>query len=323
MTTLEHIHSLFEKKEAFLATRTPGNSIQVFYPTIESNWSACVSNFDKSKKVFFSNKPNDMMVDAENISPPNTSSKSEYEQQFESIQNEINAGNLSKAILSRVKRLEKKIDSPVNLFSKLEATYPDACVYILSTDQSTWIGATPELLASQKEGKTCCTSLAGTLPIEEQEWTEKEIHEQHIVTKFIADKFKQHGRLYEQTGPEDKIAGEVRHLFTKLTGEIKNHDSFIDDLHPTPAISGFPQQNAIEAIHAIEKHDRLWYTGYLRFKNNQEDLAFVNLRCMQIVDSRAYLYLGGGITRDSVMEKEWQETEMKAKTLQSVIDTLH
>jgi isochorismate synthase len=48
----------------------------------------------------------------------------------------------------------------------------------------------------------------------------------------------------------------------------------------------------------------------------------VNLRCAQITADRAYLFLGGGFTADSVVESEWQETENKARTLLNVIENL-
>ena len=41
---------------------------------------------------------------------------------------------------------------------------------------------------------------------------------------------------------------------------------------------------------------------------------YVNLRCMKVLDDRLVLYIGGGITHDSVPEEEWEETEIKADT---------
>ena len=46
---------------------------------------------------------------------------------------------------------------------------------------------------------------------------------------------------------------------------------------------------------------------------------FVNLRCMQLGDGHASLYVGGGITAESDPASEWRETEMKAETMLSVL----
>ena len=40
----------------------------------------------------------------------------------------------------------------------------------------------------------------------------------------------------------------------------------------------------------------------------------MNLRCAQILKEGILLYVGAGITSDSDPEKEWEETQNKAKT---------
>ena len=44
---------------------------------------------------------------------------------------------------------------------------------------------------------------------------------------------------------------------------------------------------------------------------------------MQVMKHYFALYVGGGILPDSDPEKEWEETEMKAKTLSSVIEKVY
>ena len=41
----------------------------------------------------------------------------------------------------------------------------------------------------------------------------------------------------------------------------------------------------------------------------------MNLRCTEIFANGVKLYVGGGITKDSIPEKEWEETELKSQTL--------
>jgi isochorismate synthase len=45
----------------------------------------------------------------------------------------------------------------------------------------------------------------------------------------------------------------------------------------------------------------------------------MNLRCLKVYDDRLVLYIGGGITHESIPEEEWEETEIKAETLLSVL----
>jgi isochorismate synthase len=79
-------------------------------------------------------------------------------------------------------------------------------------------------------------------------------------------------------------------------------------------------ENALEFIQKKEKHDREYYAGYLGPVGFTDMLnLYVNLRCLKVYSNCVALYIGGGITLDSVPEEEWQETEIKAETLLSVI----
>ena len=49
---------------------------------------------------------------------------------------------------------------------------------------------------------------------------------------------------------------------------------------------------------------------------------YVNLRCMKIYNNSASLFVGGGITASSIPKKEWEETELKAKTLLNILDLI-
>ena len=40
---------------------------------------------------------------------------------------------------------------------------------------------------------------------------------------------------------------------------------------------------------------------------------------MQIEDSKAHLYMGCGITKDSIPEKEWEESVNKSMTIKKVL----
>ena len=40
---------------------------------------------------------------------------------------------------------------------------------------------------------------------------------------------------------------------------------------------------------------------------------------MEVYENGYHLYVGGGITADSDLEAEWEETELKAETLGSLI----
>ena len=49
-----------------------------------------------------------------------------------------------------------------------------------------------------------------------------------------------------------------------------------------------------------------------------ETELFVNLRCLRLKENSATLFVGGGVTKDSVPELEWEETVAKSRTILDV-----
>ena len=97
-------------------------------------------------------------------------------------------------------------------------------------------------------------------------------------------------------------------------------------MHPTPAVCGLPRNNAKDFVLKNENYHRSFYTGFLgeinmedKNLNSKNSSLFVNLRCMEIRNEKASIYVGGGITKDSVAKKEWEETVSKSKTMKKVL----
>ena len=91
-----------------------------------------------------------------------------------------------------------------------------------------------------------------------------------------------------------------------------------DPFHSEDEITWCPGCGNFAILEAIKQAlGELNKQGY----NNEElksDL-FVNLRCMQIKDNQAHLYMGCGITKDSIPEKEWKESVNKSMTMKRVL----
>jgi isochorismate synthase len=175
--------------------------------------------------------------------------------------------------------------------------------------------------------------LAGTIPdmgipLPDVKWREKESHEQHVIETFIEGKLEDEGLPYSKRGPRTVRAGSMLHLCTDyFLKDNQNALKIAALLHPGPAICGLPQSLAQEWIGTYEEHDRQDYCGYIgpwkipRRNNNAEvySALFINLRSMTIWKDAFLLYLGGGLTAMSEARAEWDETELKASTMMSVI----
>ena len=250
-------------------------------------------------------------------------SKEDYIKTGEEFLSEIRSNNLDKAILSRVKLIDRNVDL-FQFYEALCTRYESAFVYLISSEVfGTWIGATPEVLIRREKNNARTMSLAGTLPVNSNEvWSSKELSEQAFVTKFIQEQLsKLNLGNIEESELNTVTAGPVRHLRTDFEFNISKNNvlKLASLLHPTPAVSGLPRAGAVSLINNLEKHNRQFYSGLIGIQNAQNSDIFVNLRCAQVFDTKIALYLGGGYTKDSLVHKEWAETEAKAATLLDVI----
>lgn len=185
------------------------------------------------------------------------------------------------------------------------------------------MAATPETLFRSNGEDFCTMALAGTQPFKEGEihWHTKEKEEQQIVTDTIVQQLQEYVNELEVSAVKTVQAGSLMHLCTKIKGKIAPDKVYelIKRLHPTPAVCGYPTEEARTFIIENELYKRQYYTGYCGWVSNNNQAFYVNLRCMQIEREQTYLYVGGGITKDSIPEKEYEETQNKAMTMMTII----
>lgn len=243
--------------------------------------------------------------------------------------------NVKKIVLSRAMEAPLPLNfKPLTTFEALCNRYPQAFISLVSIPTiGTWIGASPETLLSMGQDSLCTVALAGTqarhpeVALTDVQWGAKEIEEQALVSDYIRHFFQQqHLASFSEVGPRTVSAGNVVHLQTKfevLLDEPRlSHlaNQVLYRLHPTSAVCGTPKQEALAFILEKEGYDRAFYSGFLGPVHlDRQSNLFVNLRCMQLKRDRALLYVGGGITKDSVPKAEWLETVLKSKTLLDVL----
>jgi isochorismate synthase len=252
-----------------------------------------------------------------------------YQKQYQELYSFIEKGEVKKAILSRVKHIQEFPNAYASEFYyQLESSYASAYTFMYYTPQTgLWAGASPELFLTVNDYTASTVSLAGTQRVNSSNlnWNSKELDEQQIVTDFVTSvlqKYKVNNP--DIKGPISIEAGKMTHLKTMYSFSTehvkKNMAAFIQDLHPTPAVCGLPKKESMEIIHKVEQHQRMYYSGFLGRVDGGEMDLFVNIRSMKFTNGGVDLYLGGGITLNSNVLDEWNETELKAETLQSVIE---
>lgn len=240
----------------------------------------------------------------------------------------IKRKKLQKVVLSR--KLTVAIeDTPWNTYTRLLDSYPRAMCYLWSHPKiGMWMGATPETLV-EINGRECTTvSLAGTLSSDSDappNWTTKEQEEQLLVTTYIKAQLAPLSNRVQEEAVTSAKAGKLWHLKSVLKAGLKKSTTvaqLIASLHPTPAVCGVPVKEAFTFIKEQEGYDRQFYTGFLgplHLQESGKSHLFVNLRCVELYEQSASVYIGGGITKDSIPLQEWEETVAKSKTILSIL----
>lgn len=280
------------------------------------------------------------------VLPNSPAQQDTYRQQVAEAVAAIENGLFRKVVLSRTKQARFAENPNIAvLFERLCNAYPSAfvsAIFLPDTGQI-WLCATPERLVSQKaDGIFQTLSLAGTQSSVHEDgtpkrpaaalWSQKEIEEQALVSRYIIDCFKKiRLREFSEEGPKTMSAGNLMHLGTSFS--VDTHQVHYPHLlavmlrllHPTSAVCGMPREAAYTFIKAHETHNRELYAGFVGPVNINTDgsgLAthlYVHIRCLKLEGKQATLYAGAGLTADSEPEKEWHETELKCQTLLRVL----
>jgi len=257
------------------------------------------------------------------------SSKENYLKLVDKAIYTININGLEKVVLSRKESIKLSDFNLLEVYEKLLHKYPNAYSYIWFHPKiGLWIGATPEKLLHISQASFETVSLAGTQVYNGTEnvlWKSKELQEQLLVTNFIKSQLAPISTDLKINTLETVKAGDLLHLRTKVSGKLIHENlqlkTLIRSLHPTPAVCGLPRKKSKDFIIKNENYKRTYYTGFLGELNvkNHSSSLFVNLRCMEIENNIAQIYIGGGITKDSKPEKEWEETVSKSNVMKSVL----
>jgi isochorismate synthase len=301
--------------------------------------------FDSKNKILFIPEEKAIFVKAPIITNENSGNKrvkehseknniseaTTYKKLVQKAISTIKSKQLVKVVVSRKEKVPFRATFQ-EVFQVMAQMYPSAFCYLWYHPFSgIWLGATPEILLTYQDEKFTTMALAGTRKAAEtpsEAWEQKELKEQGLVTEAIVKILKKYTPDIRIDGPVTSRAANIEHLRTKISGILpfNSLDELISDLHPTPAVCGTPREKAKAFILENENYDREFYTGYLGFihqtepENQSANTAlYVNLRCMKLSESDAFIFVGGGITEESDPSAEWIETINKSKTMKQVL----
>lgn len=342
-TLLQKTNNLYFTKnfteQGFVFSPFDNTKDSVLMPFEESE--VITANYDVGRNV--------EQIEAQNNKADSLDSKNHHINLIKKGINAINNNDFKKVVLSRKEIVAITEANPISIFKKLLNNYSSAFVYCWYHPKvGIWLGATPETLVKIEGNQFSVMSLAGTQNYNgtlDVVWKDKEKHEQKIVTDFIVENIKTSVANIKVSENKTIKAGNLLHIKTQISGTLNfkllNFKQLLSNLHPTPAVCGFPKQKAKQFILKHENYNREFYTGFLgelniettkaprSGKRNIENRAYsitkkrtqlyVNLRCMQLKNNKAIIYIGGGITKSSDAESEWNETVSKSQTIKKVL----
>ncbi len=344
-----------ERQYPFVAYRLPGSDEVVLFEAgkvvrfsipdfVPENFkdSFVVAPFEIGKEAFavfpgaesyvsaLPDKPAFEMQKGQFVPPGSEDAREQYTRVFSQMKDALDQGLVEKVVLAR--RMDVAgINSEIlpDVFLQVCYQYPDAFVYFFDHPElGRWMGASPETFLEKSGNQWQTVALAATREedVHYEDWNLKELEEQGLVSVFIDEILKTRGFSdFEKKGPVPFRAGNVIHLRTSYRFEAEETFSagpLLAGFHPTPAVGGYPKDEAMQVIRRAEGFDRGFYSGFLGPVGEGGFHFFVNIRCMQLGQDHAVLYIGGGLTRDSREEAEWEETRLKAGTLYSVLQSV-
>ncbi len=237
-------------------------------------------------------------------------------------------GRLEKVVLAR--RTEfgfaEEVDALL-LAERLEGATPGCFHFYVEAEEGVaFVGASPERLFRREGRSIHSEAVAGTRPRGASEADDAELRDEllrsekdrsehdyvRISVKETLDPLCEELEAEEDVS-EMKLAGG-RHLRSGVRGTLREGVTDAEvllALHPTPAVGGYPRQEALEEIRALEPFDRGWYAGPVGWIGAEGSEFAVGIRSGLIRGSRIALFSGAGIVAGSVPEDEWAEIEHK------------
>ncbi len=262
--------------------------------------------------------------------------KEEFIRRVERAKAYIDTGEVLQVVLSQRFEIDTRIE-PLLVYRVLRSLNPSPYMYVLKLDGQVIVGTSPELLVRVEGDRVLTRPIAGTRPRgmtrEQDEALERELladqkeREEHLMLVDLGrediGKVSEIGSVRCDRLMQVERYSHVMHLVSNVSGKLRADKDGFDALLaclPAGTVSGAPKQRAMEIIAELESEARGAYAGaiaYLGFSGNID--SCITIRTIIFKDGKAYVQVGAGIVKNSVPEKEYEETVNKAKGMLKAI----
>ncbi len=256
---------------------------------------------------------------------------------FDRAKEYIAAGDCMQVVIGQ--RLRKRYtESPLSLYRALRSLNPSPYMYFYDMGDFQIVGASPEILVREERlpdasRKVTIRPLAGTRPrgatpeadaaLEAELRSDEKERAEHLMLIDLArndiGRIARTGSVKVTEAFAVERYSHVMHIVSNVEGVLKPEVGQLDVLRatfPAGTLSGAPKVRAMEIIDELEPVQRGIYggaCGYVSFAGDM-DVA-IAIRTGIVKDQTLYVQAAAGVVADSVPEKEWAETEQKARAL--------
>jgi menaquinone-specific isochorismate synthase len=249
---------------------------------------------------------------------------------------EIRRGLVDKVVLARPIEAWQEHDWKLSaVASALIEHQPSTYRFLMMDGDETFVGASPETLLAAAGNQIRTVCLAGSAPRSADPDLDarlgsallhdaKNQKEHAIVVQYVGDVLRSMAEAVTLSPVHVKKWPDLQHLETTVEAQLRTDFSILRvaaALHPTPAVLGYPREQAWAAMRRYEHWDRGWYAGPVGWMNGVGEGEFaVAIRSALLAGTHAWLFSGAGIVGDSSGAREFEETEWKAQTMIQVLE---
>lgn len=249
----------------------------------------------------------------------------------------IESGMVRKVVLSRRVMLHAdEVFSSKDLLINLIDGPAKGAVFMYRYGDVFFCGCTPELLVRKAGARIESECLAGTTSAGGNEveraqladdllHDDKNLREHAFVVDFIRQVIERNCYSVQiPASPDIKSLTHVQHLHTPVRACMMQGRSLADlamQLMPTPALAGTPVGEAMMLLRQTEPFNRGFFGGCAGYLTADGDGEFsVTIRSGVFDGEMGWVYAGCGIVDGSKADDEYDEIDLKLKTILSAFD---
>ena len=282
--------------------------------------------FRAAKFKTISNEPFPPIASVEKISGKwkSGTSESEYVGYVEKIREEIASGGVYQ--VNACRRLSIKSSASLDLaFANILESNPAPFASYLRFDELEIASASPELFLTRDGDQIKTSPIKGTKRSVAEKFGSKDRAENVMIVDLMRNDLGQiciPGSIAVPDLLRDEEHPGLSHLVSDVTGTLRSGITWAEILSallPAGSISGAPKSAAIRIISELEPTPRITYCGVMGWVRGDKAVLSVAIRTFWRDGEYIHFGTGAGITWSSDAKAEWEETQLKAERLISIV----